>query len=351
VNPDFYRLSMVAPLPNPGNPAVKETTLQGIHDLGVHSNALANLTNMQPSALAVPTHVMSGGGLTNMHFPNLGMNGLNSPNLSANALLQQQIHGQFQPRLGNIGQQLGFIPGNPGGNNGLGVADVNSAMTQQIGALRQRREDLVRQLQMINGHSHGAPSPSSNVQVNASEQAGLGNNSNQNSNTLQPHLSQQLSNHSNLLSANGGANSAQLQQIMMSQLQAAGMSGPDGNNASQQSFGNMGIGSGGMQQFDLSNMPGSVGGNGVGNINPQLLMQHNAMSGLGVSGMNNPLTSPVLGNLGFMMQNHMLPNHHGSMPQVPNQNSSTGIQGKLPLSNDGIQVKCGTPSDMYGEKK
>lgn len=328
INPDFYRLSMVAPLPNPGSSAVKENGLQGIHDLGaLHSNALANLANLQPSALGLPVHGMNG--MTNMNFPNLGMNGFGAPNLSANALLQQQIHNQFQPRLGNVGQQLGFTPGTNGvGNNALGVADANNAMAQQI---RQRREDLVRQIQMINNGNGNGASTIANGSANAAEPAGLSHGSNPTSSALQPNLALLPSDHSNLLSNNVGGNSVQLQQIMMSQLQAAGMNGQDGNIMPQQPFGGIDIGPGGMQQLGLSNIAGSVGGNG---INPQLLMQHNAMNGtLGVPGMNNSLVSPGFGNLGFMMQNQMLPNH-GSFQPISNKNSSITGQGNLQLSND-----------------
>jgi len=345
INPDFYRLSMVAPLPNPGNPVVKDTGLQGIHELGaIHSNALVNLANLQSSALGLQTHGMPNGGLTNMNFPNLGMNGFNAPNISANALLQQQIQSHFQPRLGNVGQQLGFPPvPNSGGNNALGIVDANNAMN----VLRQRREDLVRQLQMIgDGHRNA------NGSGNAPEQTGLLHNSNltPSPTNLQSNISLPSSETSNLLATNVGQNSAQLQQIMMSQLQATGMRGSESNIATQQAFGGIGLGSGGMPQLDLNSIPGSVVGGGVGNINPQLLMQHNAVSALGVPGMNNPLMPPGLGNLGFMMQNHMLPNHHGSF-QPMNQNPSIIGQGNLQLSNDSVQMKCGSNGNIYGEKK
>lgn len=334
INPDFYRLSMVAPLPNPGSPAVKENGLQGIHDLGaMQSNALASLANFQPSALGLPVHGMPNGGLANMNFPNLGMNGFSAPNISANALLQQQIHNQFQPRLGNVGQQLG-VPAGPNGvgNNALGVADANTAMTQQIGALRQRREDLVRQLQMINNGNGSGASSIANTTGNAGEQANPSHSSNPTSSTLQPNLSLLPSDHSHLLSNNVGANTAQLQQIMMSQLQAASMNGQNGNIMPHQPFGGIDISSSGMQQLGLSNIAGPVGGNV---INPQLLMQHNAMNGaLGVPGMNNSLIAPGLGNLGFMIQNQMLPNHHGSFQPMSNQNSSISGQANLQLSND-----------------
>jgi len=335
INPDFYRLSMVAPLPNPDTSVVKDSSLEGLHDLGVvQRNALANMANV-PSALGLQTAGMPVGGLTS-NFPNLGVNGFNISNLPANALYHQQIQGHFQPGLTNAGTS---------GSNALGIPDMNSEMNQQIDALRHRREDIVRQLGIIN-KGHGSDSTHiTNGPVTFSQSPGLLHNPHS-----MPNLASSLK-ASDLFSANLANNPGQLQQ-MMSRLQTSGFNMQTGDFSHHQSLGSIGMYAGGGA---MNNMPGSVGGLS-NNINQQLLLQHNlstnaASGALGVPVMNTALLTPSLGNLGFTTQNQMYPHFKGSSQSMQNPSMSIPAHANVQQRSNIVQTKDDSEGSVMAENK
>jgi len=352
INPDFYRLSMVAPLPNPENSVAKDGSYEGIHDLGVaRCGALANMANT-PSALGLQTHAMSVGGIPN-NFSNLGVKCFNGSNLSANALLQQQVQRNINPAL----TSAGTLVTSSGANNALNIPSINSDMSQHIEALRQRREDIVRQLQIINNGHGNDSSYGANRPISVPEQTGLLHNPDAMSSQAAA-MSQNLTpnlNHGDLLSSNPSATSGQLQQ-MMSQLQDSGFNMATGNFGNHQSLGGIGM-------YSTGNIPGAVVGGAVSNVNQQLLLQHNlstnpAYGTIELNGMNNALASPSLGNLGFMMQNQMINgqrlNGHifnGSSQVLRNPNSSLNFQANPRQATHYAEITQDSNGNSNAEKK
>jgi len=294
-NPDFYRLSMVAPLPNQDM-----NNLIGMNNVGNGSNVSSlpgmGLQNFGLSSMGGMNNMagMSGlGGMNNL----TGMNSVDS-SLAANALMQQQLQ---QSQGGNVGQQIpGLSQGlQNGGNNLMGLASGNSELGQ-LEALRQRREELVRQLQrMVNtGNTNSlaqaaAPSTNTNGILNPNTAANSGA-------SLQNSFGNTGGVGSLLNSNLGGANTtAQLQQMM-----SLGMNGSSGQNYSPGSFG----GNASTVGLNMNNLTNSFPG-GMGGINQQLLMQNNMGGGGGVNsnfglgGMNANMMSQ---NLGMMLQANQL---------------------------------------------
>ena len=300
-NPDFYRLSMVAPLPSQD---VNNNMGAGLNNAGMNINSLGNsnpnpMPNLQPGigltnpglqSLAGMNAMAGVGGLAGMN--NLGAMNPGDNSLSTN-LLQQQL--SINQNV-NTAQQ---IPGlQNGGNNLLGVGSGNSDIGQ-LQSLRQRREELVRQLQRMvqSGHPNALPNSSMAAATIPANTNGLMNTNNgSNASNLQNGLGNS-NNVGNLLNL---SNQAQLQQMM-----SLGMNGGanfGGQNMMLPNAGNFG-GNASTVGLNMNNMSpnlSNLGGGMGGSMNQQFLMQ-NGM--LGAGGVNPNLGLGGLGNANMMTQN------------------------------------------------
>jgi len=313
-NPDFYRLSAIAPLPNQGGDLIGAASNGGNANglQGRGQNPSTGLQNPGLSALGNLAGMGNIRGINNLGGNNAltglsnlaGMNNLNGldGSLAANALLQQQLQGQNLNIGQQLGQQLGQqVPGvvqnqQNAGNNFGGLQNGASELSQ-LEALRQRRKELVRQLQFMveGGNNIPVPAPSSSA----------GNVLNNN-----PPVPQLPGNISSLLTSNLGANAF----------------GAGGNNTTSQLQQMLSLGMGGSTgqrpvlpnptpsgQSTLENLSNSLANGALGGINPQLLMQNSFQGGgLNTNSMNNSLglTGGVSGNqqAGLGLNNEMAQN-------------------------------------------
>lgn len=306
-NPDFYRLSMVAPLPTQDvsdmNAPLQNVATMNINGLVGNSNTMSTISNMQPDlgltnsglqALNGTAGLAGVGGLAGMN--NLGAVTSGDNSLSA-TLLQQQLS---QNQNLNAARQLPGLTQSltqglqNSGNSFMGVGPGNSEIGQ-LESLRQRKEELFRQLQrMVNGgNMNTLPNSSISAPAPAVNTNGLMNTNAANSSNL----ANGLGNPNNLLNL---SNQAQLQQMMSLGMNGSGHLGSQniilpnaaslGTNASQ-----VGLNMNNVPP-NLSNLGGSI----ASGINHQLLMQN---SMLGSGGMNQNLSLGGLGNANMMTQN------------------------------------------------
>lgn len=270
-NPDFYRLSLVSPLPS-GDNAANNAGLSGAsNDMSYLSSLQANNANKQ------------------MAFGSISGNG--SMDAGNGTLLPQHFQGVQLQNLG-FGQLSGLntpsISGINGGNTNMGgLSGGTNTEISQLDALRKRREELVRQLQGLKSQQpmqqHDAASMMNQMNSFGGFQGGVG---------VQPQM--------------------QLMPNTTSQLQQMMSMGAD--NSSNQMNGLLqipGFSMGGGRQFNIGNLVGAGAAPApLSGLNQQLLMQQslngaNANGGLANMGMNNNLLSQQLNPLGLMMQNQM----------------------------------------------
>jgi hypothetical protein len=267
-NPDFYRLSLVAPLPNNGSPA---------------SN-----TGLPPNASAPTNDLSYMSGLQQTNNANKSMGFLQMPGNSENTnnnFLPQQFQSTMQPNLGSLGQLSGLnqssIPGMNGGNNNMqGLSGSTNAEISQLDALRQRREELVRQLQGMKSQS-----------------------------VVQPVQQKEPTSMMNQMNAYGAFQPAATTQLIPSQLQQMMAMGTDNsNNQMGQLLQIPGLNMAG-QQFNINNLVGRGAAPApMGGLNQQLLMQQ-TMNGVnnngGLAMNNNNLMAQQFNPFGQMMHNQM----------------------------------------------
>lgn len=262
-----------------------------------------------------------------------GMNGMDSA--ISNSLLQQQLQNQNS----NASQQLSLAQGlQNGSGNLMGLPNTNPELNQ-LEALRQRREELVRQLQRMVNNGNGPSLSTSTMQPGAavSNANALLNNNTSLMNGTASSLQGGLGNANNgmgsyLQSSNLGADpTGQLQQMMN-----FGMNGAGNNQHSALGSARSFVGTNNAaNQVSLNNLPNSFGGGFVG-LNPQqLLMQSannmggatNAGSALGgLGGINANMMSQ---NLGMMLQaNQFMGQGNNSTPStadaIPSLNFHNG---------------------------
>jgi len=227
-----------------------------------------------------------------------------------------------------------------------------------------------------NGNSGAAPTPGSTGQdttalFNSTNSATTGNVQG-----LSQGMNAPASQDQNILQSNMG-NNANIQQLMMSQLQ--GMKG-NTNNFMQNSLGGMGMAPGvGMRQLGLNNIPNNVLGNGtpmnamnggMAGINQQLLLQqqlaNTGANGVNAGGNGVSLTGPYGGvgtnglgaqgvnNLGgLMMQNQFLPQmQNGANPGLRSANGQGQEESSNMLSmNTGVSSGAGNASGSGGNEE
>lgn len=276
-NPDFYRLSLVSPLPNGDNAANNAGLSAASNDMSYLSTLQANNANKQ------------------MAYGSISGNG--SMDTGNGTLLPQHFQGVQLQNLG-FGQLSGLntpsISGINGGNTNMGgLSGGTNTEISQLDALRKRREELVRQLQGLKSQSvvqpmqqHDATSMMNQMNAFGGFQGGVGVG-------VQPQM--------------------QLMPNTTSQLQQMMSMGAD--NSSNQMNGLLqipGFSMGGGRQFNIGNLVGAGAAPApLSGLNQQLLMQQslngaNANAGLANMGMNNNhLLSQQLNPLGLMMQNQM----------------------------------------------
>lgn len=335
-NPDFYRLSMVAPLPNqetnvddgpsnttdpivnaPANPGLSANNL-----LQSNSNLLQNV-----------------GGLASL----AGMN----TNGSLGGLVN--FNGSGIDNVLNTG--LGNIATNQTSLNGL----TNGTSEQdQLDALRQRREELVLQLQRMVGNNNS----DSIGNANANGMQGLSNlgsnflGNNTNNAVLQNGLGNVGGAMGSLL--NQGLNNnttAQLQQIMG----LSGLNGGIGQNNGLFNASNLGSGIGGtglnnlnMNNLNnLANLNNFNGLNGLGNLTGNLnSLTNNFGNALGNSGLGSSLGNLGGGLAGFnqqlLMQNGMGSNSNalGSLNNNNNLGLGNGLNNNMMSPNLGAMLQA-----------
>ena len=350
-NPDFYQMSMVAPLPNNTENATLNTVqpqdlLAGITNSGnAGSNppsytGLQSALNLQNSAIA-PGFNMGLIGAT-PQLTNIDPSSLSS----ATELLQQHIQNQLQQQnsvysTANTNQQT---PNNAQNvqMNGMGNANyeassgdsiTSNGASDNLEVIKQRmkeRSELVRQLkEVMDGSNPGPTNDTTNPTLNTTPAAQVTNNSTNAGNAPTPAAAQLQQVLPNM------AGAPQVQQIM-TQLAPSGHSIVPG----------AGIGALGLGQF-----PNAMIGGGIGmlGINGQLLGQPNMMaSGPGaIPGMmNNGLTTQAgtsgasLQNLGIMaMQNPAL------LAQLQAANQMGNVQAAVNL----YQTQHQQVPDMAGK--
>ena len=235
-NPDFYRLNLIAPLPNNDSMAGNPGPTAGITTPSVGNEflSLSGLQNNSNTTEQVGYNPSSGGGMDS--------------SINANALLSQNFQGGLPQNFGALGQLSGFNPSLQGMGGGIGnIAGGTNADIHQLDALRQRKDDLMRQL-------HGLQSTQNMMNTLQSLQTGHSPSS-------------QL-----------GAGGNQFQQMMNIP-----------NNISSQMGGLLN----GSQQMNVGGLTGNTPAQS-GALNQQLLMQQSLMG-----------TNGNLGNIG-MANNNML---------------------------------------------
>lgn len=327
-NPDFYRLSMVAPLPNQdvsnnNMTRLKHVNLNNMPKIG-NNNMMSSIQHSAAglSSLAGMNAMAGMNSLAGMHNP--GAIGATDNSLSANFLQQQLAQNQNM----NIGQQhsslsQGFAQGMQGGGNGLmGIGNGNTELGQ-LESLRQRREELVRQLQTMVNSGNSNAIPNAALTAASTNTNGLMNNANNVANTtnLQNGLAM-AGNIGNLLNTGIGSNtSAQLHQMM-----SLGMNGsPNGQHRMMSNSGPLGTNASVLNMNAMSNNLSNLGG-----MNQQLLMQNGVVGGGGL----NP--NMGLGNLGNVNNNMTIPQNLGAMLQANKlQNQLMGQQGNQNAPSSG----------------
>jgi len=293
-NPDFYRLSMVAPLPTPDTP-------DGLSGLSRTQNV-----GMNHMALGGPT-----GALSNVALPGTIVNGNAAvDNALANQLIHQQLQGQFQASLNGSGHQNVFLADNStmrsmsSNTTGKITVDPAAAVKQYATEVKNNNEMLKSDLSS-NESSNGsiAGKVNNGIHVNGTIKSGEVNN-------LQSSSMPMLSTNLNLNSSN------HLQQMMF-QFNSAQAQMAAAN--SQQRLMAPGMGMMGMGSLQVPEMGGRVGA--MTGMNPQLISPSLAFQ-------NNAFASQNMGNLGGLMamQNQMSSQLQGGIAPL------NGNNGQQPLS-------------------
>ena len=349
-NPDFYRLSSLSPLPNQegGN---------GMNIANVRPGTNGNDTN-KPSvpSLAITSVLQKADGLAslagvkvnvnvnvNVKNMNIGMNGVDNA-LSSNLWQQQLQHNQNGGANKFAGLSQGLQNAAAGGNSLPGLSTGNSDQ-DQLEALKQRKDELVLQLQrMVRNSNNINNTNTANQGMNLNQNASSLLNSNSGSNTAG--LPNELGNMGSLFNQRFGSSPStqlQLQQMM-------GLGGFNGINGGGQNsmLGNSGAFGAGNQTNDslsmnnlssnLSNSPSSNLGNNLSNnlnsfggglggglagLDQQLFMHGNGMGGANGLRMNN---------MGLGGMNNSMSQHLGAV--MPQANQFMGQQGNNCMSSD-----------------
>ena len=335
-NPDFYRLSMVAPLPN-----------QEVNNL-VGMNNAANVNSM-PSLQSGMNLANSGlssiAGMNNMAGL-VGMNNLAGMSAADNSfsanLLQQQIQ---QNQSSTIGQQLPMLSqGLQNAGTNLAVLGNGNSELGQLEALRQRREELIRQLQRMvnNGNTNtlttanadslsnnainSAPATNANGLLNTNNGMNINMNMNMNMSALQNGFGNTSSVGSLFNAGLGSGATSQLQQMSSLGINSSSQ------NPMLSNVGSLGANAftGGLNMNNLSNnLTQSLGGTGIGNINQHLLMQN----GVGVGNGMNPNFG--LGGMNMMTQNLGAMLQANQLGQQGNNNGATSDGNPFGSKNPG----------------
>ncbi len=308
-NPDFYRLNALP---------TQDANLLGVNNVGNMNllsglqNSTAGLQNSQLSSLASNFGALNNiGGLQNLTDLN-SLAGVNNLNLSGIGSLDNTLTaGLLQQQLQGAGQQLPVsLTGGlqNAGANLMGLQNGTSEISQ-LEALRQRRKELVKQLQlMVQSGTDVQGAANIGNTSNLLNSTTIGNNS-----TFPGGFANPGTDISSMLNSNIGTDTtaAQLQQMI-----SLGMNPASGQSAMFQN-GSLG---GNSAQNGL-NLTNSSFDNGVLNgLNQQLLMQNNLSNGStatnstlgGLVGQAVGNSSMGLGmndipsNLGMLLQNSQL---------------------------------------------
>lgn len=331
-NPDFYRLSIVAPLPSQEGSNVMSSAIPNVRG----KNIKAPVPSLPPpNVLQKAGGLASLAGMNNMSRPSgMNMNGVD--NALSSKLLQQQLQ---QNQNGGANNFAGLTQGlqNSAGGNDMSVHSAGDTEQDQLEALRQRREELVLQLQRMVGNGNNNNSNNMNMNMNTGNQ---GMNSNQNANSLLnnnpggnnsglPNGLGNIGAMGSLFNQSFGSNPTtqlQLQQMMglggMNGINGGGQNSMLGNSggygAGNQSNGSLNMNNlssnlsnslssnlGNNLSSNLNSYGGGLGG-GLAGLNQQLFMQNGmgggnglGMNNMGLGGMNNNMMSQ---NLGAMLQ-------------------------------------------------
>lgn len=360
INPDFYRLSLVAPLPSnePSPLGGVNQGMAGMQDLAMAQRGVAfpNM-NVQGSQFGMA----QANAPTFSNFPNLGAmgtggnvmggaNGVLDNAAATNALLQQQLLQNQLQFAGNAGQP--GIANFPAGLVGNGAGSLGDG-SAELEALKNKREEILRQLNEFGMAGTVAPAAQSigqdpSLLLNGPTNATPGNAQGMNGsmpqvqNMMQPNM----------------VNNAGMQQLMASQL--PGIAGDPSNPMQSGNVGAMGNGPGalGLKQFGMNGIPNNVLGGGLNGaplnpgaagINQQLLLQQQLganggnvatpTNGMGLpllgAGMVNGLGAPGLGNLSGMMQNQFLPQMPNGMNESLGSQNAQAPEGTINNAGDG----------------
>lgn len=260
-NPDFYRLSLVAPLPN---------------DNGANNPGLAASLPTPSAATAAISGKVEGG--------SVGGGSDAKPSLSQNlqGALQQQ-------NIGNYGQLSGLNSMNSGTKGDITGLSSTSSTSNELDALRKRREELVRQLKGLQSQEVNQVQQNDNVA-----------------------LMNQMNPYGNYQTTPAAPTPTQFMPNQYQQMQQI-MIGADNHSASQMGAGLLqipGFNMGGQRQINLGNLVGTAASTTPAAMNQQYLIQ-NANGGMGTGMPSNNMMQSL--NLNMMMQNQM-----GGL-QLPNQ--------------------------------
>lgn len=346
-NPDFYRLSIVAPLPSQEGSDVTNIAIPNAPSVASGSG-----TNNKPPvpSLPSPNVLQKAGGLASLAGMNnmsslAGMNmGLNgADNALTSNLLQQQLQQNQNGganKFAGLSQVAQGLQNSAGGNNMSGLSAGNSEQ-DQLEALRQRREELVLQLQRMVGNGGNMNNPNNmntgNQGMNSNQNASslLNNNSGGNNSGL-PNGLGNMGAMGSLFNQSFGSNPTtqlQLQQMMgLSGINGGGQNSMLGNSgafgAGNQINGSLNMNNlssnlsnglssnlGNNLSSNLNSYGGGLGG-GLAGLNQQLFMQNGmgggnglGMNNMGLGGMNNNMMSQ---NLGAMLQANQFMGQQGN---------------------------------------
>lgn len=310
-NPDFYRISMVNPLPSsnpiPGNLAA--LNIAGVNGFPNFSGLPTHGLTSQEQGSAQPVAVALG----NMHLPggNIGINTMATDASNTNFLLQQQLQGQLSqytdPGQLNLQQSLAS------GNYNL-MLNNSGADANQLDPARIRREAIARQL--------GISPPDKAVDMSAIINANMNNLAA--ANMLQAGLNVNSSNfNGNPLSLPGVGN-IPINQLQLQQMIPNYATGVNQNQLLQ-TLGLMGLGTGQLNNVALNNLNAQI-----------LLSQHS-------QGVNNAGISPAqkmdaFGNIGGLVT----PNQLIQQQQIQTQQFAAAQAQKIE-SNNSKETNVGKP--------
>jgi len=351
-NPDFYRLSRVAPLPNQedgnGMNSAIANVPPGTNGNGTNKPSVPTTSVLQKAgglaSLAGVNVNVNVNNMSSLAGMNMGMNGVDNA-LSSNLWQQQLQHNQNGGANKFAGLSQGLHNAAAGENSWSRISTFNSDQ-DQLEALKQRKDELVLQLQrMVSNNNNFNNINTGNQCMNSNQNASSLLNNNSGSNTAG--LPNGLDNMGSLFNQSFGSNPStqlQLQQMMglggfngingggqNSMLGNSGASGAGNqtnvslnsmNNLSSNLSNSLSSNLGNNLSSNLNSFGGGFGG-GLAGINQQLFMHGNGMGGANGLRMNN---------MGLGGMNNNMSQHLGAMPQA---NQSIGQQGNNCMSSDG----------------